>query len=327
MNRLLLPVLVTACFAVAAPSRGVEIDPQIPAYKPVDGISGQLKAVGSDTLSKLVMVWSDGFKALYPKVTIEIQSEGSSTAPPALTEGASQLATMSRPMTSDEIVAFEKKFGYTPTAIPVAVDAIAVYVNKDNPIKCLTIPQLDRVFSKTHLYSNGGNVTSWGGVGLSGDWADKSISLFGRNSSSGTHDTFVSTVLAHGEFKDELKEQPTSEDVVKNVAGDKFAIGYSGIAFSGEGVRAVPLAISAGSECYDPSWEATRSNKYPLERFLYIYFNKDPKRPLEPVVEAFVKYIVSRDGQAETIKTGLYPLIPSTRIYDLHRLGISTETQ
>ena len=221
MKSLRLSALLAVCLLTSAPSRALDIDPQLPAYKPVSELSGQIKAVGSDTLSVVMNAWAAGFKALYPKVSVDLQSQGSATAPPALTQGAAQLGPMSRPMTSEEIDAFRQKFGYAPMAVPVAVDMIAVYVNKDNPIKCLTLPQLDQIFSRTHLNSGGLDVVTWGGVGLTGEWADKPIALYGRNAESGTHDAFVGAVLARGEFRDQLKQQANSADVVKNVAGDE----------------------------------------------------------------------------------------------------------
>jgi phosphate transport system substrate-binding protein len=196
-------------------AHALDVDPQLPAYKPVPIGSTEIKSVGSDTLGDLMRKWADQFTKLNPTVKIEVESKGSSTAPPALLDGVSQLGPMSRPMRSEEYEPFEKKYGYHPASFPVALDALAVYVNKDNPIECLTIEQLDQIFSKTHLYSGGKNATTWGDAGLTGDWATHPISLFGRNSASGTYDTFVDAVLRHGEFKDELKEQPGSAEVVK----------------------------------------------------------------------------------------------------------------
>jgi phosphate binding protein len=204
--------------ALATGAEGLEVDPKIPGYQPVPVGSAQIKSVGSDTLGDLMRDWADDFTKLNPNVKFDVESKGSGTAPAALLDGVSQLGPMSRPMRSEEYEPFEKKYGYHPASIPVAVDALAVYVNKENPIECLTIEQLDQIFSKTHLYSGGKNVTTWGEAGLNGDWATHSISLFGRNSASGTHDTFVETVMRHGEFKDELKEQPGSAEVVKMVA-------------------------------------------------------------------------------------------------------------
>ena len=176
---------------------------------------------------------------------------------------------------------------------------------------------------KTHLYSGGKNVSTWGDAGLTGDWASHPISLFGRNAASGTHDTFVDAVLRHGEFKDELKQQPGSAEIVKMVAADKYAIGYSGIGYLTEGVRTVPLAATPGDPCYDTSPTSTYSGKYPLSRNLYIYLNKAPAKPLDPPTLEFVKYILSRDGQEETIRSGFYPVTNEIRTKGLKALGIA----
>jgi phosphate transport system substrate-binding protein len=269
--------------------------------------------------------WAEGFKELYPNVNIELDSKGSATAPPALLEGTSQLGPMSRPMESGEVAGFEKKYGYVPASAPVAVDALAVYVNKDNPLKCLTLQQVDQIFSKDHWNIGGINVKTWGGVGLTGEWATKPIALFGRNSASGTYETFRETVLYKGDFKDELKEQPDSSTVVQMVADDKSAIEDSGIGYLTAGVRPVPLAASIADKCYDTSAESAYSGKYPLSRYLYIYLNKNPKQPLDLTAAEFIKYILSRDGQAGTIKAGFYPITNTIRMKSLTALGISTE--
>ena len=225
-------------------------------------------------------------------------------------------------MRSEEYEPLEKKFGAHPIAVPVAVDALAVYVNKDNPIQCLTIEQLDQIFSKTHLYSGGKNVGTWGDAGLTGDWASQPVHLFGRNAESGTHDMFVDSVLAHGEFKDELKQQPGSADVVKLVANDKFAIGYSGIGYLTDGVRAVPLAATAADKCHDTSPEETYSGAYPLARYLYIYMKNPASKPAELAITEFMRYIVSKDGQSGTIRAGFYPIKNQIRLKDLAALGV-----
>ena len=311
---------------LAAAAHALDVDPQLPAYLPVPVGSALIKSVGSDTLGDLMRGWAGEFTKLNPNVKIEVDSQGSATAPPALLEGVSQIGPMSRPMRSEEYEPFEKKYDYHPAAIPVAVDALAIYVNKDNPIQCLTLEQLDQIFSKTHLWSRGINISTWGEAGLTGDWAMHPISLFGRNSASGTHDAFVDAVLRHGEFKDELKEQPGSAEVVKMVAADKYAIGYSGIGYLTEGVRTVPLAATPGDTCYDTSPASTYSGNYPLARYLYIYLNKVPSKPLDPPLLEFAKYVLSRDGQTETIKSGFYPITSENRTKALPALGISNNS-
>jgi phosphate transport system substrate-binding protein len=320
-----LALSLAASVTLATAASALDLDPELPAYRPTPVAGAQIKSVGSDTLGELMRIWVDGFTKLNANVKIDVDSKGSSTAPAALLEGAAQIGPMSRPMRSEEYDPFEKKYGYHPTSAPVAVDALAIYVSKDNPIQCLTIEQLDQIFSKTHLYSGGRDARTWGDVGLSGDWAAKPISLFGRNGASGTHDVFVDEVLRHGEFKDALKEQPGSAEVVKMVAGDKYAIGYSGIGYLTSDVRAVPLASTPADKCYDTSPESAYSGHYPLARYLYIYLNKAPTKPVDPAVLEFIKYILSRDGQMGTIKGGFYPITNTSRSKGLSALGLSSD--
>jgi len=313
-------------FAISTSAIALDLDPGLPPYKAVDGLSGQLASTGSDTLGDLSKLWADGFSAVYPGVKFVLESKGSATAPPALVAGIAQLGPMSRPMNSDETGAFVSKFGYKPAHFSVAVDALAVYVNKDNPIQCLTLQQVDQIFSKTRWGSGGTEIKTWGEAGLTGDWAAQPITLYGRNTESGTHDFFKQAVLYNGDFKDDVKEQPGSAEVVTMVASDKYAIGYSGIGYKTDGVRAVPLAVSAGRTCYDTSPAATYSNDYPLARYLYIYLNKKQDQPLDPLAVEFVKYVVSKDGQTRTLQGGFYPITKEDRVKDLQLLGIPIET-
>jgi phosphate transport system substrate-binding protein len=306
--------------ALTTGAAALDVDPHFPPYKPVPLDSAQIKSVGSDTLGDLMRSWADAFSKLNPNVKIDVESKGSNTAPSALLDGASQLGPMSRPMRIEEYEPFEKKYGYHPVSFPVAVDALAVYVNKENPIECLTIDQLGEIFSKPQLFGLT-NVTTWGAAGLTGDWATHPILLFGRNSASGTYDVFAQEVLRGRDFKGEVKEQPGSAEVVKMVAADKYAIGYSGIGYLTDGVRAVPLATRPG-ECYDTSPASTYSGKYPLARYLYLYLNKAPGKALDPVILEFAKFILSRDGQTETIKSGFYPITEPVRSKALEVLGL-----
>ncbi len=308
--------LVTVTTAIA-------LDANLPAYQAISGISGQIKSVGSDTLNNEMELWAKGFEALYPGVTIEIEGKGSATAPPALLEGASEFGPMSRPMSAGEVDAFEKKYGYKPAHFRVAADALAIYVNKDNPILCLTMQQVDQIFSATRQGSGSRSIDSWGGVGLTGEWATKPIAIYGRNSLSGTYEFFRSTVLYNGDYKESVKQEPGSAEVVRNVANDKYAIGYSGLGYKTEGVRTVPLAAFYGAQCYDTTADATYSGKYPVARYLYIYLNKKPGEPLDLLRAEFIKYILSKDGQTLTEEGGYFPITNEVREHDLEALGIS----
>ena len=303
----LVGVTAAAGYAAGPP----KLDPGLAAYKAVSGVSGNVSSIGSDTLNNLMTLWAEGFNKFYPNAKIQIEGKGSSTAPPALISGTAQLGPMSREMKGTEIDAFEKKYGYKPTAIRSSVDALAVFVNKDNPIKCMTMSQVDAVFSKSRRAGYKEDVKTWGQLGLTGEWATKPISLYGRNSASGTYGFFKEHSLKNGDFQDEVKEQPGSASVVQGVTVDRFAMGYSGIVYATAGVRAVPLAAKEGAKCYDADPENAYAGTYPLSRFLFVYVNRAPGKALDPLTREFVKLVLSKEGQEVVIKDGYFP-IPAT---------------
>jgi phosphate transport system substrate-binding protein len=286
----------------------LKVDPALSAYKPVSGVSGNLSSIGSDTMNNLMTLWGEGFGKFYPNVKLQIEGKGSSTAPPALISGTAQLGPMSRPMKGSEVDTFEKKFGYKPTGLRSSVDALAVFVNKDNPIKCLTFPQVDAIFSKSRRYGYKGDIKTWGQLGLTGDWANRPISLFGRNSASGTYGFFKEHAMKNGDYKDAVKEQPGSASVVQGVTVDRYAIGYSGIGYATAGVRAVPIAEKAGGTCVEATAENSYAGKYPLARFLYVYVNKAPGKGLDPLMREFVRFMFTKQGQEVVIKDGYFPV-------------------
>ena len=299
-----------ALLAAASQARAdeaVQVDPKVQPYNVVGGISGNLSSVGSDTLNNLMTFWSEKFAKFYPNVKVQVEGKGSSTAPPALISGTAQLGPMSRTMKNTEIDEFEKKFGYKPLPIRVAVDSLAVFVNKDNTIDCLSLPQVDAIFSKSRRLGYQEDVKTWGQAGLRQDWIDRPISLYGRNSASGTYGFFKEHVLGNGDYKDEVKEQPGSASVVQGVTVDRFGIGYSGIGYATPGVRAVPLSKEQGGACVEPNATNAYSGKYPIARFLYIYVNK-PSKGMEPLTREFLKMVLSKEGQEEVMKDGYFPL-------------------
>lgn len=307
----------------ASAVHAVDIDPNLMAYKSTSGVSGNLKSIGSDTLNNLMALWAEGFKATYPNVKIEIEGKGSSTAPPAMVSGTAHFGPMSRPMKSKEIDDFEKKYGYKPTPVRAAVDALAVFVHKDNPIKCLSMQQVDAIFSKTRKGGLDKTIATWGDVGLTGEWVSKPISLYGRNSASGTYGYFKEVALFKGDYKDSVKEQPGSSTVVQGVASDKFAIGYSGIGYKTADVRAVPLSKKTGDKCYEAIADNAYAGTYPLARFLYVYVNKNPNQGLDPLRREFVRYVLSKEGQLATIKDGYFPVSKHLAEQDLKKVGVS----
>ncbi len=300
--------LATASLLSGAAVAVQTVDAGVPEYQKASGVSGNLSSVGSDTLANLMTLWAEEFKRNYPNVNIQIQAAGSSTAPPALTEATSNLGPMSRKMKDKERDAFEKKYGYKPTAIPVAIDALAVYVNKENPIQGLTIPQVDAIMSSTRKCGHETDIKTWGDAGLTGSWAGKSIQLYGRNSVSGTYGYFKKKALCKGDYKSNVNEQPGSASVVQSVTSSLNGIGYSGIGYKTSGVKAVPLAKKPGQPFIEATPDNAVSGKYPLARFLYIYVNKQPNKPLAPLEQEFIKMVLSQTGQKVVIKDGYIPL-------------------
>lgn len=314
----LAAVLVAALGALSAVAVPEEVDKQIAPYTKVEGVSGTVNSIGSDTLNNLMALWTEGFRAIYPNVNIQVEGKGSSTAPPALIEGTAQIGPMSRAMKSSEIDAFESQYGYKPTELRVAIDALAVFAHKDNPIKGLTLQQLDSIFSSTRKMG-GTDITTWGQLGLTGDWANRPLSLYGRNSASGTYGFFKEIALAKGDFRATVKEQPGSSAVVLGIAGDLYALGYSGIGYASAGVRALPLGESADA-LFTANAENAINGDYPLARFLLLYVNKKPGEPLDLLTKEFITFILSKAGQEVVVKDGYYPMPAEIIAEELNKL-------
>lgn len=307
---------------LSAEAQVVKADPKIPSYQATAGVSGSVKSVGSDTMNNLMALWSEGFRKFYPSINLEIEGKGSATAPPALIEGTAQFGPMSRPMKQAEIDRFEEKFGYKPTALPTSIDLLAIYVHRDNPIEGLTLAQADAIYSKNRKRGGEKDITTWGDLGLSGEWADKPISIYGRNSASGTYAFFKEVVLENGDYKDSVKEQPGSSAVVQGVASDLYSIGYSGIGYKAADVRVVPLARTSKSKRVEASPENAYTSDYPLSRLLYVYIDYKPRSELDPLRREFIKYLFSKEGQNDAIKDGYYPIPANLRDRALHSVGI-----
>jgi len=314
--------MVAALVALAGPAlaQQIHVDPALPAYQKTSGVSGNINSVGSDTMNNMMTLWAEAFLKMYPNVKVQVEGKGSSTAPPALIAGTSQFGPMSRAMRATEVDQFEAKYGFKPTQLRTSYDALAVYVNKDNPLEKLTLAQVDAAFSKTRRRGYKQNVTTWGQLGLTGDWANRPISLYGRNSASGTYGFFKEHSLNNGDYKDSVKEQPGSASVVQGVTEDRFGMGYSGIGYKTSGVKVVALATKDGDPFSAGSYEDVKSGKYPLNRFLYIYINRAPGKPLDPLVKEFSKFIFSKEGQEVVLKDGYLPLPAEIATQELAKL-------
>ena len=303
------------------PAAGLQIDPKIPAYeKTSDAVSGDIKSIGSDTMASLLPSWAAGFKRFYPDVKAEIESKGSSTAPPALINGTANFGPMSRDWEPSEIDDFEKKYGYKPTTLKTGIDMLAVYVNKDCPLESLTFQQVDAIFSSTRRGGEPKEITRWGDLGLTGEWANKPISLYGRNSASGTYKFFKDHALFKGDFKPTVKEQPGSSGVVNGVAGDRYGIGYSGIGFKTADVKA--LALDNGKGAVSALPENAYDGKYPLARYLFLSLNYKPKSELDPLRREFLRYIFSQEGQRDVVRDGYLPVTSIVAGKQLETVGL-----
>ncbi len=326
MPRFLTGVAMVAVAAIttASATAQVTVDPKLPKYSQVSGVSGSIKSVGSDSMNNLMTLWAEGFLAKYPNVQVEIEGKGSTTAPVALIAGTAQFGPMSRETKAKENDDFEKKYGYKPTPIATSLDVLSIFVHKDNPIaaKGLTLQQVDAIFSKGRRGGYAKDIKTWGDVGLTGEWADKPISLYGRNSASGTYGFLKDVALFGGDYKDEVKEQPGSSSVVQGIASDKWAIGYSGIGYLTADVKAVPLAVDANSKMVPANAEGAYSGEYPLARPLLVYVNHKPGSSLDPLRREFIKYIFSYEGQQDVLKDGYFPVPAALATDELAKFGI-----
>ena len=318
MNRLSL-LASSASLALATTAGAQSIDPNLPEYEAVSGVSGNLVSIGSDTLNNLMTLWSEGFRQFYPNVAIQIQGAGSGTAPPALIEGTAQFGPMSRAMRGSEIEDFEARFGYEPIPLRGAIDGIGVFVHRDNPVTCISMQEVDAIFSSTRAGGADEAITTWGQVGATGEWADRPVAMYGRNSASGTYGFFRDVALFGGDYSAEVREQPGSSTVIQGVASDINGIGYSGVGYATADVRALDIRGDDG-ECYGP--DDAGSGAYPIARFLYIYMNVDPNAELEPLRGEFVRYVYSQEGQADVVRAGFFPINTFVADADLEAFGL-----
>ena len=305
--------------AFTAAAFGADIDPNLPTYKATSAVSGSVKSIGSDTMNNLMTLWGEEFKVFYPSAQIEIEGKGSSTAPAALIEGQAQFGPMSRPMRSSEIDQFQEKFGYEPVALRAGIDALAVFVHRECPLDSISIDQLTEAFSVA-----GKNMT-WGDLGVTdADWSNRPISLYGRNSASGTYGFFKSVALQGNDYKDTVKEQPGSSAVVQGVATDRYSMGYSGVGYATADVKMLRVSLDGG-EALPPSAEYANTGEYPLARFLYVYVNADPINGLDPLRAEFVKLMFSKQGQEVVLKDGYFPVSAGVAREDLKACGIKPD--
>ncbi|WP_235207790.1 MULTISPECIES: PstS family phosphate ABC transporter substrate-binding protein [unclassified Alteromonas] len=298
----------------------VSTKPTIPNYERVPGVAGKLSSVGSDTLANLMTFWSQEFKSLYPQVGFQIQASGSSTAPPALIEGTATIGPMSRALKPSEIRDFINVHGYPPTVLKVAMDAIAIFVDRRNPLQGMTLENVDAIFSQTLYCGAEKQISRWSQLGVDESGYRSPIRLYGRNSVSGTYGLFKVTALCDGDFKNTVNEQPGSASVVLSVASGTGAIGYAAYGYKTAGVRALALGETLDS-LIPLSIDTVRDETYPFARFLYLVVNKKPGEPLPTLEREFIRYILSQQGQNQVVRDGYFPIREDVLLRQRRLLG------
>jgi phosphate transport system substrate-binding protein len=279
------------------------------------GVYGSISSVGSDTLATLISLWSEQFKTVYPHVKFQIQASGSATAPQALTQGTATIGPMSRALTATEISRFTQKYGYPPTTLIVAVDAIAVYVEKNNPLQSLTLQEVDALFSVTRFCGSSNKIDTWTDIGVTKFGENREVLLYGRNSASGTYDLFKKQVLCEGDFKATVNELPGSSSVVLSIASSVGGLGYAALGQFDENVKALSISteIDGKNDYIEPNTDNITSGRYPFSRYLYIVVNKPPDQQLPVLERAFLTFILSDEGQVMVNKNGYYSISKELR--------------
>jgi phosphate transport system substrate-binding protein len=295
-----------AAEAPPAPPK-IKADPTIPAYRKVATLEGNIRSIGSSTLSSLILRWSSEFKLLYPTVDVLVTGGGSEAAPIALIAGTTELAPMSRPMRASEIDAFKQKFGYEPTRITVGLDAIAVYVNKNNPLTQISIKNLDGIFSATQKRGSEA-LKTWGQLGLTGEWTAREIELKGPSRAQGIYSLFKELVLDGGDYRFDLRAEPVASSIVQGVGADEAAIGFASYFYHSARTRALAVSVTGEPPFTLPEQESVVSGRYPLARSLYIYVNLAAKGNLPANTMEFLRFICSASGQQIAARDGNYPL-------------------
>jgi phosphate transport system substrate-binding protein len=277
-------------------------------YRPLWSLTGKLTVAGSGTLDEELLGFADSFQHIYRGVEVAVVKTGSAAAPSALLNGTAQIGTMPRLMTREESAAIEQKYGAPPVAFLVGLDALAIFVHPQNEVRCLSLSQIDRIFSMNRLTGEGRAIATWGELGLSGDWRDRAIVAYGRRAGSITAEFFRNAVLGGDVLRSMVKTVDSGSVVVTEVGKDKFALGYSSIGFRNENVRAVPVTASGDEGCVAPDAENVARGRYPLTRSLYLYLLRTSDEHLTAVGAEFIRYILSRDGQLTLLETGLTPI-------------------
>ena len=296
------------------------LDAALPDYLPrKEKLSGTFKGASSDVLTMLVGMWFEKFRKYHPDVKLAISPPyAGSLGAIELVKGDLDFVFVSRELKPDDIRDFKAKFGYDPLSVPVvggsyrhfgALDAMAFYVHKDNPLEKITYQQIDAIYSSTH-HRGGNAITKWGEVGLTGEWADKPIQAWGIKPWNGFEEFIRQRILSvgdkRGEWRDDIHFEKVVFPMAGRVAADRYAIGYTGIAYLDAAVKVIPVAEKPAGPFVAPTYENVALAAYPLSRLIYFNTNKAPGKPLAPALEEFLRFVLSREGQQVVLEHARY---------------------
>ena len=297
-----------------------KVDPGIPGYLPGTIITEMVTAVGSDPLAPLCDEWNLGFRKFNPSANLKFTPSTTPPAVKAFVEGTADLAFLAREMTPPELKAFEAKHGYAPIRIPLCIDATIVFVNRSNPLRKISMGELDAIYGTKRLGGAKEELKTWGDLGLRGEWKGRNITPYSREKTTAIGQLFREQVLLKGEAKPTVVECIDANSVAESVITDAGAIGYAPIVAWYSSNRVLPVIPYQSEEAVAPTQEAVLAGKYPMTRLNYLYVNRAPGKLLAPTVKEFATFVLSREGQECVADAGLFPAPPDLVKAGLRRL-------
>jgi phosphate transport system substrate-binding protein len=313
--------------SVAAFAQDLDFLKDLKPYRPEQKVSGTIRNWGNNYIPELMKDWEEGFQKYQPDIRFETHLPGTETGMAGVYGGIADLGFIGREVYPEEHNAFVGVFGYEPTVIEISSGSYAtphrtfslqVFVHKDNPLSKLTLGELERIFGCGSKDKAQAPIRKWGDLGLTGEWADKPIHVYGYNFDTGMAGYFGKVVLkGSSKWNSELKDFDNGRDakgevinagvyVLRALEDDPYGIAYANVMYGNPSVKALPLARSEGSPYIEPTKENIWRRAYPITRYTTVAINRVPGKPVDPKVKEFLRYILSRDGMAAVVRDGAY---------------------
>lgn len=327
MTRLLCVSLLQLGLCAAALSQDIDFLKDLKPYQPEHKVSGTIRNWGNNYIPELMKDWEEGFQKYQPDVKFETHLPGTETGMAGVYGQIADLGFIGREVYSEEHNAFVGVFGYEPTVIEISSGSYAtphrtfslqVFVHNDTPLAKLTLTQLNRIFGCGCNEKGHGPIRSWGQLGLTGEWADKPIHVYGYNFDTGMAGYFKKVVLSSSsKWNSELKDFDNGRDangevinagvyVLRALAADPYGIAYANVMYGDANVKALPLARTESGPYIEPTKENVWRRAYPITRYTTVVLNRPPGKPVDPKIKEFLRYILSRDGMAAVVRDGAY---------------------